>query len=68
MTGEYIKSHYNDIIGHASEIESRMSDEDCTSKSLQDDNKIIIEGFQRAGEEIELISDDYEKLINQLLE
>lgn len=68
MTGEYIKSHYNDIIGHASEIESRMSDEDSTSESLQDYNKIIIEGFQRAGEEVTLISDDYEKVINQLLE
>ena len=29
MTGEYINTHYDDIIDHASEIESRISDESC---------------------------------------
>ncbi len=68
MTGEYINTHYDDIIGHASEIESRITDEDCTSESLQADNQYIIEGFHCAGEEVTLIQDDYEKVINQLLE
>ena len=52
----------------ASEIESRISDEDCTLESLQADNQNIIDGFQRAGEPVMLIEDDFEKTIRLLLE
>ena len=67
MTGEYIKSHFNDITGHASEIESRIADEDCTLESVQADNRRIIDGFLRAGEQITVIKDDYEKTMYMLL-
>ena len=67
MTGEYIKSHFNDITGHASEIESRIADEDCTFESVQADNRRIIDGFLRAGEQITVIKDDYEKTMYMLL-
>ena len=52
----------------ACEIESRISDEDCTLESLQADNQSIIDGFQRAGEPVILIEEDYEKIISLLLE
>ena len=68
MTSEYIKSNFKDITRHASEIESRISDEDCMLESLQVDNQNIIDGFQRAGEPVILIEEDYEKIISLLLE
>ena len=67
MTGEYIKTHYNNITKHASEIESRIADEECTLESLREDNQRIIDGFHRAGEPVILIEDDYEKTIRLLL-
>ena len=41
---------------------------DCTLESLQADNQSIIDGFQRAGEPVMLIEDDFEKTIRLLLE
>jgi hypothetical protein len=37
-------------------------------ESLQADNQNIIDGFQRAGEPVMLIEDDFEKTIRLLLE
>ena len=68
MSSEYIKSHFNDITGHASEIEARIADEDRTLESLNADNRNIIDGFQRAGEQVMVVEDDYEKTIHRLLE
>ena len=68
MASEYIKSHFSDITGHASEIETRIADEDCTLESLKADNRNIIDGFHRAGEQVTLVKDDYEKTIHRLLE
>ena len=68
MASEYIKSHFNDITGHASEIETRIADEDCTLESLKADNLIIIDGFHRAGEQIVLIDSIYEQTIKGLLD
>ncbi len=67
MTGEYIEYHFNDITGHASEIETRTADEDCTIERLQADNRSIIDGFQLAGEPVTVIKEDYEKTIQLLL-
>ena len=50
MSDEYIKNHWDDITGHASEIESRMSDEDYTIESVSTGNRNIIDGFRRAGD------------------
>ena len=35
---------------------------------LKADNKSIIDGFQRAGEQVMVIEEDYEKTIHLLLE
>ena len=66
MTDEYINMHFDEIIDHASDIESRL-DDDSTISSLKEDNRKIIDGFQQAGEHIVLINDDFEQVTEALL-
>lgn len=68
MSERYIESHFSEIIGHESEIESRLVYADCTMDVLKADNKSIIDGFQRADEQVMVIEEDYEKTIHRLLE
>ena len=68
MSERYIENHFGEIIGHESEIESRLIYADCTMSVLKADNKSIIDGFQRAGEQVMVIEKDYEKTIHLLLE
>ena len=68
MTEKYIENHFSEIIGHESEIESRLLEEDCTMDSLKADNRSIMDGFQNAGEQIVIIDDDYEKTILAILQ
>ena len=68
MSDEYIRSHWDDITGHALEIETRMAGDCCTLEDLQTGNQRIIEGFQWAGESVTVIEYDYEKMIQKLLE
>lgn len=67
MTQEYLQRHFEQIIGHESEIESRLVDADCTIADLTADNKSFIDGFRNAGEQIVLINDDYGKMIEAIL-
>ena len=41
MTGNYIENHFDEIIGHESEIEARLVDADCTVDVLKADNENI---------------------------
>ena len=68
MSEGYIENHFGEIIGHESEIESRLVDADCTMDALKADNKSIFDGFQDAGEQIVLIDSDYEQTIEKLLD
>ena len=68
MSDRYIENHFGEIIGHESEIESRLVYADCTMGVLKADNKSIIDGFQRAGEQVMVIEKDYEKTIHLFLE
>lgn len=68
MTEEYIESHFDEIIQHESEIESRLIDADCTISGLAADNKAYTEGFHNAGEQVVLIDHDYEETIKALLQ
>ena len=68
MSERYIENHFGEIIGHESEIESRLVDSDCTMEVLKADNKSIIDGFQDVGEQIVLIDSDYEQTIEKLLD
>lgn len=68
MTAEYIESHFDEIIQHESEIESRLVDADCTISGLTADNKAYTEGFHNAGEQVVLIDHDYEETIKALFQ
>ena len=60
MTASYIDSNFDKIKAHASVIEARVDDSDLNAKYLKTDNQKNIEGFQKAGEKVILINNDYE--------
>ena len=60
MTDEYIDAHYNEIIAHASDIESRLDDSSITPQSLKADNHAYINGCQENGEQVTLIDEDFD--------
>ena len=66
MTDNYIETHFEEIKGHSSEIESRLND-DCTIDSLKEDNRKYVEGFRQTGERVVLIDGDYNKAIGDLI-
>lgn len=68
MSEGYIENHYDEIIGHESEIESRFVNTDCTKDVLKEDNKRIVDGFERAGEQVSLIDSNYEQVIEKVLD
>jgi hypothetical protein len=68
MSEKYIEHHFDEIIGHESDIESRMITADCTKEQLKADNAAFIEGFQRTGEPVILIDSDYKQTIQALLD
>ena len=67
LTDEYIERHFDEIVGHESEIEERLVDGDCAAAGLAADNKKYIDGFRNAGEQIVWIGDDYENSVEALL-
>ena len=67
MTGNYIENHFDEIIGHESEIESRLIGSDCTIADFIDDNERYINGFQNAGERIVMIDSNYALAIRNAL-
>lgn len=68
MSERYIENHYDEIIGYESEIESRFVNTDCTKDVLKEDNKRMIDGFERAGEQVSLIDSNYEQVIEKVLD
>lgn len=67
MTDDYIDGHFDEIITHESDMESRLYPSDVTADGLKEDNRKIIEGFSRAGEEVVLIDSDYEQTIAKII-
>ena len=68
MTDAYIDAHFDAILSHACDIETRLDDSDCTIERLKEENRTMIEGFQRAGEPVEWIDADWERTIERLLQ
>ncbi len=68
MTERYIEDRFEEIVGHESDIESRLKAADCTAAGLKADNRRCIEGFRRFGEQVSLLDGDYEAAINALLD
>ena len=68
MTDDYIDSHYDDILEHESDIESRMIAADCTKEGLKQCNRWFISAFGDAGEKVVLIDDDFESVLTRLID
>ena len=67
MTDEYIKSHFDAIKTHESDIESRLIKNDFSIDGLIAENQRMIAGFRDAGEQVILIGSDYEQSITEIL-
>ena len=59
MTDAYIDAHFEEIRGHASDIETRMFDTDCTPESLKKDNHYYIDKFEQNGEQVTLVDSGF---------
>ena len=68
MSDEYIDSHFEEIKFHGSDIEVRLDDSYCTAEQLKQDNHKIIDGYQSSGEQITLITNNYEDSIRGVLD
>ena len=66
LSDTYIDSHFDAITSHASDVENRLDDSDCTKEWLMECNREFIKGFSNAGEKVTLIEDGYEKTIESL--
>ena len=68
MTEEYIDRHFDEIVAHESDIEARAVPGDCTAEALKTCNRYHIDAFRRAGEDVVLIENDFEKTMAELPE
>ena len=68
MTEAYLEHHFNEIIAHESDIESRLIEADCTPEELKKRNRRFIDTFGSAGEKIVLIENDYDKTLTDLVD
>ena len=65
MPEKYIEDHFDEIISHESEIESRLIKADCTMDDLKQCNRWFIDAFGGNGEKVMLIEDDFEEYIHE---
>ena len=68
MSDEYIDSHFEEIKSHGSDIETRLDDSDCTAEQLKQDNHQVIAGYRSNGEQITVITENYDEAIKGVLE
>jgi 2-phosphoglycerate kinase len=68
MTDSFIDAHFEEIMNHNSDIETRLHNVDIKPESLKEDNHFYINGFYRYGEQVMLIDTDYEDTIKSILE
>lgn len=60
MSDLYIKNHFEDIKGHACDIEHRLDDGNCTLETVRRDNAQMLEQCLKYGAEYILIDDEYQ--------
>ena len=65
MTEDYIDRHFDEIIAHESDIESRLIEADCTPGDLKASNRWYIDTFG-GRETVVLIEDDYDTALTNL--
>ena len=66
MTEEYLERHFDEIIAHESDIESRLIEANVTLEGLKACNRWFIDTFSGAGEKIVLIENDYDEALTNL--
>ena len=67
LTDAYIDQHIDDIRGHASDIECRLEESYFTVDWVKEENRRFIQGFEAAGEFVDLIDSDYEEVTGKAL-
>ena len=67
MSEEYIDSHFAGIKEHASDIEARLDDSYCTAEHMKRENRRVIEGYRAVGEQVAIITEEYEETIRRLV-
>lgn len=68
MTEKYIEQHFDEIIAHESDIESRLTADSCTIDGLKECNGWFIDTFGSAGEKIVIVEGDYDSIIADLMD
>ena len=68
MSDEYIDSHFEEIKSHASDIETRLDDSYCTAEQMKQDNHQVIDGYRSNGEQITLITENYDDSIREVFD
>lgn len=68
MTKNFIKNHFDEILSHSNDIESRFVDEKISATDLIAENEKILQGFRSTKENVTLIDGDYEKTVAEIFE
>ena len=68
MTDGFIDTHFPQIREHSCDIEKRLDDADCAPERLKQDNRLVRERFDAAGESVTLIDADYDSAILSVLD
>ena len=68
MSEEYIEQHFDKILAHESDIESRQIAGDCTINELKECNRWFIDAFGGAGEKIVMVEDNYDSIMANLMD
>ena len=67
MAEKYLEDHYDEIIRHESDIESRAIEADCSLNALKECNRRFIDAFGSAGENVTIIENDYDRIFTGLI-
>ena len=67
LSEEYIASHFERIKEHACDIEARLDDSYCTAEHMKRENRRVIEGYRAVGEQVAIITEEYEETIRRLV-
>lgn len=67
MSESYIEANFENIKAHSSDIEKRLDGSELTCERLKTDNRFYIAGFSRAGENVCIINENYEKTLDEIL-
>ena len=68
MSDEYIDLHFEEIKSHGSDIVKRLEDSYGTAEQQKQDNHRNIDGYRSTGEQITLITENYDDSIRAVLD